>query len=100
MHRRTTILFQGDVSVDEIDGLEPGEGEGSGPGTAFVSDVEGSLAAGNYIFTATADFPNDVAELNETTVPPTVNNVSTRSSRLQCSRQHPTSWHSDAGRAI
>ena len=72
----STIVAQGNVNVDDIGGANTGEEPGPGTELAIAS-LDGSLPVGTYVITVTADFPNEVSELNETAPVPFANNTST-----------------------
>ena len=76
----TTLRFKATATSEPEDiavgPLDPPDGDGGG--TTTVTSAEYTLTAGNYMATATADFPNTVEELNETAAVPFTNNSLTK----------------------
>ena len=75
----TTLEFRATAtSTAENIPVPPLLPSGEGGGTTTVTSDEYTLVAGNHVATATADFPDDVEELNETAAVPFANNTLTR----------------------
>ena len=75
----TTLRFRATATSEpENIAVGPLLPSGEGGGTTTVTSAEYTLVAGDYVATATADFPNAVEELNETAAVPFANNVLTR----------------------
>jgi len=75
----TTLQFRATAtSTAEDIPVPPLLPSGEGGGTTTVTSDEYTLVAGNHVATATADFPDDVEELNETAAVPFANNTLTK----------------------
>ena len=75
----TTLEFRATAtSTAEDIPVPPLLPSGEGGGTTTVTSDEYTLVAGNHVATATADFPDDVEELNETAAVPFANNTLTK----------------------